>query len=135
MSLENGKPTHPYMATEKKKIIIVDDDTTNLAVARKMLADKYTVGTVTSGKKLFEMLEKVTPDLILLDVEMPEMSGYEVIKALKDSEKHASIPVIFLTALIDSESEIKGLDLGAVDYVYKPFSQKLLIKRIKMHLL
>jgi len=123
------------MKTNKNKIIIVDDDTTNLAVARKIFADKYTVFTVASGGKLLEMLAKVTPDMILLDVEMPEMNGYAVIKTLKDSEKYAAIPVIFLTAKIEPENEMKGLSLGAVDYIYKPFSPELLVKRIETHLL
>ena len=123
------------MSTDRKKIIMVDDDRTNLTVASEMLGDKFTTFTVTSGKKLFGLLEKVMPDIILLDVEMPEMSGYEVIKVLKNSEKHAHIPVIFLTSLIDPENEVTGLSLGAVDYLYKPFARELLLKRIEIHLL
>ncbi|MCL2293345.1 MAG: response regulator [Spirochaetes bacterium] len=123
------------MENKRKKIFMIDDDRTNLAIARGALVDKYIVLTITSGKKLFELLEKTIPDLILLDIEMPEMNGYEVIKILKNSENTAHIPVIFLTALIDPESEIKGLNLGAVDYVSKPFSQELLLKRVEMHLL
>ena len=123
------------MSIDRKKIIMVDDDRTNLTVASEMLGDKYTTFTVTSGNKLFGLLEKVMPDIILLDVEMPEMSGYEVIKMLKNSEKHAHVPVIFLTSLLDPENEVKGLSLGAVDYLYKPFAKELLRKRIEMHLL
>ena len=99
------------MESDRKKIIMVDDDSTNLNIARKMLVDKYTTFTVASGDKLFGMLEKVVPDMILLDVEMPDMNGYEVIKILKSSEKHAHIPVIFLTSLIEPENEIKGKNL------------------------
>ena len=123
------------MESDRKKIIMVDDDSTNLSIARKMLVEKYTTFTVASGDKLFGMLEKVVPDMILLDIEMPDMNGYEVIKILKSTEKHAHIPVIFLTSLIEPENEIKGLNLGAVDYLYKPFVQELLLKRIEMHLL
>ena len=123
------------MTTTREKIIMVDDDRTNLTVAKNTLINNYDIITVTSGKKLFGVLEKIKPDIILLDVEMPEMSGYEVIKILKKTVKTASIPVIFLTALINPESEIKGLSLGAVDYIYKPFSQELLLKRIEMNLL
>ena len=71
------------MESDRKKIIMVDDDRTSLSIARKILVEKYTIFTVTSGDKLFGMLEKVIPDMILLDVEMPDMSGYEVIKILK----------------------------------------------------
>ncbi|MCL1941081.1 MAG: response regulator [Synergistaceae bacterium] len=123
------------MEKELKKIIMVDDDVTNLVVAKNAFADKYDVFTVPSGKKLFQLLEKVTPDMILLDIEMPEMSGYEVIKILKASEATADIPVIFLTGRIDPESEIDGLDMGAIDYITKPFSQQLLLKRIEVHMI
>ena len=117
------------------KIIMVDDDLTNLIVARNNLIGKYDILTAPSGEKLFRLLEKVTPDLILMDVEMPDMNGYEVIQVLKNTGKTAHIPVIFLTARQDPESEIMGLNLGAVDYVTKPFSKELLIKRIDLHLL
>ena len=119
---------------DKKKIVIVDDNITNLNAARNALVDKYDVFTVISGKKLFSILEKIVPDLILLDIEMPEMNGYEVIKQLKNSADTARIPVIFLTSVIDPTSELKGLTLGAIDYITKPFSQQLLLKRIEVHL-
>jgi putative two-component system response regulator len=114
---------------------MVDDDLTNLSVAKNSLTDKYDVFTVPSGKKLFHLLEKIIPDLILLDIEMPEMNGYEVIKVLKNNSATAHIPTVFLTANIDPESEVKGLSLGAIDYITKPFSQELLLKRIEVHLL
>ena len=119
----------------RKKIIMVDDDRTNLTVARNALIDAYDVFTVPSGVKLFGLLEKIIPDLILLDVEMPDMNGYEVISKLKESETTAGIPVIFLSGKIDPSSEIEGLNLGAVDYIFKPFSKELLLKRIELHLL
>ena len=118
-----------------KKIIMVDDDITNLNVARNALISKYDIFTVPSGKKLFQLLEKLIPDLILLDIEMPEMDGYEVIARLKNSKIFADIPVMFLTAKIDPESEIAGLSMGAIDYITKPFSSPLLLKRIEVHLL
>jgi putative two-component system response regulator len=83
---------------------------------------------------LFKILEKTTPDLILLDIEMPEMSGYEVIKKLREMPKVRDIPVIFLTAKNDDGSELEGLSLGAIDYISKPFSPPLLVKRIENHL-
>jgi putative two-component system response regulator len=119
----------------RKKIIMVDDDLTNLSVAKNSLTDKYDVFTVPSGKKLFQLLEKIIPDLILLDIEMPEMNGYDVIKILKSNSASSEIPIVFLTSNIDPESEVKGLSLGAVDYITKPFTQELLLKRIEVHLL
>jgi putative two-component system response regulator len=118
----------------KKLIIVVDDNATNLMAARNVLLNKYDVVTAASGKKLFQLLEKITPDLILLDVKMPDMDGYEVFTILKRSENTADIPVIFLTATVDLESEIKGMSMGAIDYITKPFSQQLLLKRIEVHL-
>jgi len=123
------------MDATREIIIIVDDDSTNLTVGKSTLSDKYDVFTASSGERLFSHLEKVYPDLILLDIRMPEMDGYEVIKRLKDSEKTIDIPVIFLTSRIDPASEIKGLSLGAVDYITKPFSRELLLKRIDLHVL
>jgi len=123
------------MESNYSKIIIVDDDITNLTVGKDALADRYDVFTAPSGEKLFQVLEKIKPDLILLDIEMPEMNGYEIIKTLKQKEKTTDIPVIFLTTVIDPMSEVKGLSLGAIDYITKPFSRELLLKRIELHLL
>ena len=123
------------MGPKREIVFIVDDNITNLIVSKNNLADKYDVFTAPSGKKLFQLLEKVTPELILLDIEMPEMDGYEVIKVLKSAERTAHIPVIFLTAKNDPDSEVKGLDLGAVDYIMKPFSRELLLKRVEIHIL
>ena len=92
------------MENNRETIIMVDDDITNLAVGKKNLAWKYNVFTAPSGEKLFLILEKVTPALILLDIEMPEMDGYEVIKKLKTNTQTERIPVIFLTAKIDPET-------------------------------
>jgi len=123
------------MKSRKEIIIIVDDNITNLTVAKNNLINKYDVFAVPSGRKLFKLLEKVTPSLILLNIEMSEMNGYEIIKILKKSVKTTHIPVIFLRSKTDPESEIKGLSYGACDYVTKPFSQELLIKRIDLHIL
>ncbi|MCL2663402.1 MAG: HD domain-containing protein [Oscillospiraceae bacterium] len=123
------------MEENREVIVMVDDDLTNLNVARNNLSGVYSIVTVPSGAKLFNLLDKITPALILLDIEMPEMNGYEVLKKLKENGNTAHIPVIFLTAKIDPASEIEGLNLGAVDYITKPFSRDLLIKRINLHLL
>jgi len=123
------------MAEKREKIIIVDDIATNLNIAKSALSEKYDVFTAPSGAKLMLLLEKLIPDLILLDIEMPEMDGYDVITLLKASEKTAHIPVIFVTGKIDPEHEEKGLSLGAVDYIIKPFSRELLLKRINLHVM
>ncbi|MDR0935763.1 MAG: response regulator [Oscillospiraceae bacterium] len=115
-------------------IAIVDDNISTLKIGKSILADTYGTYTLPSAEKLFELLERVVPDLILLDIEMPEMDGYETIRILKDSPKTADIPVIFLTARNGSQSELSGLELGAVDYITKPFSPALLLKRIELHL-
>jgi putative two-component system response regulator len=116
-------------------VVVVDDNMTNLTVAENVLTGKYNIITIPSGEKLFRLLEMLTPDLILLDINMPGMNGYEVIKKLKKSEATKSIPVIFLTAATDPEREVEGLDLGANDYITKPFTPELLQKRVEMHLL
>ncbi|MDR3012644.1 MAG: response regulator [Chitinispirillales bacterium] len=121
--------------TKRKTIFMVDDNLTNLTVGKSALIDKYKVFTIPSGKKLFEMLDKATPDMILLDIEMPDMDGFEIIGILKKDPKTAEIPVIFLTARSDSGSELEGLSLGAIDYISKPFSPPLLLKRIEVHML
>lgn len=118
-----------------KKIVLVDDDVTNLAVGRNILAEKYDIVTIPSGEKLFKLLERTKPHLILLDIEMPGMNGFDVLVKLKSTKELTDIPVIFLTAKNDNTSELEGLSLGAVDYIFKPFSPPLLLKRIELHLL
>ncbi|MDR2401731.1 MAG: response regulator [Deferribacteraceae bacterium] len=119
----------------KQKIILVDDNITTLTIGKDALSPYYEVFTVPSGEKLFKILSSVIPDLILLDIEMPEMDGYEVIKVLKGDKRTQDIPIIFLTAKGDQGSELQGFDLGAIDYISKPFSTPLLLKRIEVHLL
>jgi len=123
------------MESVRSKIIMVDDNLANLTIGRNLLKTFYDVYPATSAAKLFEMLENITPDLILLDIDMPEMNGYEAIKKLKADQNYSDIPVIFLTSKADEESEMEGFDLGALDYVSKPFSGPLLLKRIENQLL
>jgi putative two-component system response regulator len=133
--LDGDSRRNNHMNSDRKTIILVDDDPTNLAVGSDTLAEFYDVLTLNSGMRLLKILEKSTPDLILLDIAMPEMNGYEVIKQLKSKTETAQIPVIFLTAKSDGKSELEGLSLGAIDYIAKPFSPPLLLKRIEVHLL
>jgi putative two-component system response regulator len=119
----------------RHKIVLVDDVKTSLAMGRDLLKSFYEIYPVPSAERLFELLENVTPDLILMDIEMPVMNGYEAIKKLKADPRYADIPVIFLTSKDDDGSEEQGFDLGAVDYITKPFSGPLLIKRVVNQLL
>jgi len=117
-----------------KTIFVVDDSDTNLSMAEAVLEDQYRVMTMPSASKMFTLLEKVTPDLILLDIEMPEMDGFETIQKLKFESLWSDIPVVFLTGRNDPEVEARGLEAGAVDFVTKPFSAPVLLNRIQTHL-
>jgi len=119
---------------QQKIIFLVDDNATNLTMAEEALANQYRVIALSSAAQMFAALEKFRPSMILLDVEMPEMSGFETMKRLKGNEKYAGIPVIFLTGRTDVVSEAHGIELGAVDFIMKPFSKPVLLNRIKNHL-
>ena len=118
------------MGTIRHRIILVDDNIANLTMGRNILKPFYEVYPAPSASKLFEILENVLPDLVLLDIEMPDMNGYQAIKKMKADTRFTNIPVIFLTSKTDETSELEGFDLGAVDYIAKPFSGPLLLKRI-----
>jgi len=122
------------MTTDRKKIIVVDDNLENLTALKDTLKNTYEVYTCPSASKMFDLLEHFLPDLILLDVEMPDMNGYEAAKKLKDNEKYKQLPFMFLTIRDDIKSEMAGLDLGAIDYIHKPFVAPVLLQRIKTHL-
>ncbi|MCL2208589.1 MAG: response regulator [Treponema sp.] len=117
-----------------KTIFIVDDSDTNLSMAETVLEDQYTVMTMPSAAKMFSLLEKIVPDLILLDIEMPEMDGFEALSKLKANARFTEIPVIFLTGRNDPTVEVHGFEMGVVDFITKPFSAPVLLNRIKTHL-
>ncbi|MCL2798029.1 MAG: response regulator [Firmicutes bacterium] len=117
-----------------KTIYIVDDNDINLAIAEQVLEDSYRVLTLDSAARMFAMIAKITPDLILLDIEMPVMNGFDALAELKRNPLTASIPVIFLTASTDSEIEARGFAMGAVDFISKPFSVPVLRNRLMTHL-
>ncbi|MDR1025038.1 MAG: response regulator [Treponema sp.] len=123
------------MAYERELIVLVDDNPANLRTGKNVLSGRYNVFTVPSAKKMFDILEKNVPALILLDIDMPVMNGYEAIQILKAKEETCNIPVIFLTGKTDTDNELEGLSLGAIDYITKPFVPPLLLKRIEVHLL
>jgi putative two-component system response regulator len=120
----------------RKTVVIVDDSPIMLKTAKEILKTAYNVFTMRSGAKLFQFLEAFgrPPDIILLDVVMPGPDGYEILEILKKDARFADIPVIFLTSRNEVESEIKGLSLGAADYIVKPISPPLLLTRLELHL-
>ncbi|MCL2602896.1 MAG: response regulator [Defluviitaleaceae bacterium] len=117
-----------------KTIFVVDDSDVNLVQAKRTLEGYYHVRTMPSADRMLTIINKIVPDLILLDIEMPEMDGFAAINKLKESEHTANIPVMFLTASTDDDIEAKGLEHGAVDFVTKPFSPAVLLNRIAHHL-
>lgn len=115
----------------KKHILIVDDVITNLEVAGDVLKDKYQLSMAKSGAQALEFLKKAKPDLILLDVRMPGMDGYETLEHIKSNVETSNIPVVFLTVDDKRESEIKGLKMGAMDFILKPFEPDIMLSRIE----
>ena len=118
----------------QKTIFVVDDNDTNLTMAKETLKNQYRVMTLPSAAKMFAFIEKVMPNLILLDIEMPEMDGFEALQSLKSNSSYANIPVIFLTSMTDASVEARGFQLGVIDFIIKPFSAPVLKNRIKTHL-
>ena len=122
------------MDAPRAKILVVDDTKTNIEVLEGILSSQYDVFVALDGRKALFLTEKVKPDLILLDVMMPELDGYETLREMKARNILGGTPVIFLTAKSDPKSEQIGLNLGAVDYIGKPFSPDLVLLRIKNQL-
>jgi CheY-like chemotaxis protein len=118
------------MAGKRKTIIVVDDSDVNLVICKKILKPFYEVYSAPSATRLFKLMEHIKPDLIMLDVEMPDINGYEAARMLKEEADFREIPIIFLTARNDPVSEKIGLNLGAVDYIIKPVDSEQLIERI-----
>jgi putative two-component system response regulator len=118
------------MTEKKKTIIAVDDSNLNLIIYKKILKPLYDIYTVSSAAKMFKIIEHTRPDLILLDVEMPDINGYETARMLKEQDDFREIPIIFLTARNDPVSQKIGLNLGAADYIFKPIEGGQLIERI-----
>lgn len=111
------------MNAEVKTLLLVDDEPANIQIVNSILKDIYKTRIATNGEKALELANQdPPPDLILLDVKMPEMDGYEVCARLKSSAHTRDIPVIFLTGQTEIDDETKGFEVGAVDYIHKPFS-------------
>ncbi|MCG8619609.1 MAG: hybrid sensor histidine kinase/response regulator [Desulfobacterales bacterium] len=119
---------------DKPKILIVDDTPENLDVLQGLLQDDYRIFAAPKGVIALKIAQKQIPDLILLDIMMPEMDGYEVCRRLKVDEVTRDIPIIFITAKKETEDEVKGFEVGGVDYITKPISPPVVIARVKAHL-
>ena len=114
-----------------RNILVIDDVSTNLKYVDMVLRDRYEVTTLKSGRDALEYLNDHIPDLILLDICMQGMNGYEVMEHLKKNPATAGIPVILITAEFEEESREKGISLGAVDFINKPFEPQVLLNRIE----
>jgi signal transduction histidine kinase len=124
-----------FYEPEENLILVVDDTTTNLEIVFNILTNVgFNVITENNGQKAIKQVEDRLPDLILLDVMMPKIDGFETCKRLKGNSATCDIPVIFMTANSDTDSKVKGLSMGAVDYITKPFHEEELLARIKTHL-
>lgn len=118
----------------KEKILVVDDSHQNITILDNLLNYKYDIYASTDGKTAINIANEILPDLILLDIIMPEMNGFEVCSRLKDNPKTKNIPIIFITAKNDDESIVSGFKKGAVDYVTKPFKTDELLVRVNNHM-
>jgi len=123
------------MSSAQQTVFVVDDDDTFLAQFNSVLKSHYNVVTMSSGRKMFSLLEKIPPHIIVCDIEMPEMDGFEILQRLKADERYADIPFMFLTGMQDSAVETKALKNGVADFVMKSYvSAPVLINRIKLQL-
>jgi diguanylate cyclase (GGDEF)-like protein len=123
------------MMKKRSKILIIDDEPINIRILDGMLRDNYEIIVALNGEQaLSRAASHPPPDLILLDIQMEGMDGYEVCKQLKENDSTKNIPVIFVTSLTDDEDERKGLDLGAVDYITKPYRPSIIQARLRNHL-
>lgn len=124
----------PHPPEKESLILIVDDEPANLAAMSALLKPHFRVRVAKSGAKALSLAESIAPDLVLLDVDMPELDGYETCRRLKHIESCINVPVVFVTGMRSEEAEEKGFAAGGVDYVHKPVSPALLIARVKTHL-
>ncbi|ORC37919.1 hypothetical protein B4O97_02670 [Marispirochaeta aestuarii] len=125
----------PIQEQEEMAIMIVDDVPANIQFLGKLLKEEgFKIAPASNGKKALEMIPRVKPDLVLMDVMMPEMDGFEACRLMKESVEMKDIPVIFLSARTETEDVIKGFKLGAADYIQKPFNAEELLVRVRNHI-
>ena len=126
---------HSAKTQAAEEILLVDDKPANLRLLNQMLADRgFIVRAVKSGERALESIRATPPDLILLDIKMPGMDGYEVLHRLKQTPDSSDIPVIFISALDDIQNKVRGFNMGCVDYITKPFQYEEVIARVETHL-
>lgn len=122
------------MSRPKSRILVVDDEPANLQLLRYILEDKYRLAFATDGAKALQLARQQRPDLILMDIMMPVMNGYDTVRALKADPVTRQIPVIFVTAMSEVADEALGFEIGAVDYLTKPVSPPIVLARVRTHL-
>jgi len=128
-----ANPKMDLFLAVKPTVLVVDDSPNNLSLIANLLHESYTVKAVNRGAKVFKVVSEEQPDLILLDIMMPDLDGYEVCRLLKADPFTRNIPIIFLTSRSEIESEELGMKLGAVDYITRPISPLILLSRVKAH--
>lgn len=119
---------------EKKKIVAVDDSVIVLKTVEKLLGERFEVHSFSQGARALKFLKKKTPDLIILDIEMPEIDGYEMLKSIKEMEHLTEVPVIFLTSNNDKSYVVKAVAGGAKDYCIKPIDEEILMEKVCVQL-
>lgn len=124
----------PKIRQERLKVLVVDDEKSNLKILSEILKEDADIILATNGSQAIKKTMQFMPDIILLDVVMPDMDGFEVIEQLKNDPRTSLIPVIFITSLSDATHEEKGLAMGACDYIQKPFNTAIVQARVKLHL-
>jgi len=124
----------PIATSSKTRLLIVDDEPTNIRILSNILAEDYALSAATDGKQALALAKSQSPDLILLDMVMPDMDGLAVCEELKAMDETRDIPVIFVTKLDAPENEEQGLLAGAVDYISKPVSPPIVKARVKIHI-
>lgn len=118
----------------KQTILLVDDTPQNLQVLYQTLKERYELYSADNGRDALTLAESLHPDLILLDIMMPEMDGFEVCRIIKGNDTLKEIPVLFLTALVEESDELLGFEVGGADYIIKPFNPKIVMQRVATHL-
>jgi DNA-binding response OmpR family regulator len=116
------------------KVLIVDDTEENIDILIEALGNEYDISVATDGETALESLNEEIPDIILLDIIMPDMDGYEVCRCIKENKEFSKVPIIFLTAMTDIDSRSKGFELGAADYITKPFDIFEIKNKVNNHL-
>lgn len=119
------------MDMNKKEIVAVDDSSIVLKMLTKVLGSKYDMHVFNGGKRALQYLKSRTPDLIILDIDMPEINGYEMLKLIKEKEHLKEVPVIFLTSNNDKNHVVKAVAGGAKDYVVKPIDEDILMEKVR----